>query len=79
LTRALANFSETFPYFAALVLACQLTGRNSALSEWGALLYFWGRVAYLPLYAIGVFLVRSLAWNVATAGIILLLVALVRG
>jgi uncharacterized MAPEG superfamily protein len=79
LARALANFSETFPYFAALVVACQLTGRTSALSEWGALLYFWGRLAYLPLYAFGVFLVRSLAWNVATAGIVLLLVALVRG
>jgi uncharacterized MAPEG superfamily protein len=32
---------------------------------WGAQLYFWGRLAYLPLYALGVFLVRSLAWNLA--------------
>ena len=79
LARALANFSETFPYFAALLLACHLAGRTSELTEWGAQLYFWGRLVYLPLYAFGVFLVRSLVWNVATAGIILLLVALLRG
>ena len=54
--RALANFLETFPLFAALVL------------------YFWARLAYVPLY--GVRVVRSLVWNVATAGIILLGVAL---
>jgi uncharacterized MAPEG superfamily protein len=29
-------------------------------------------VLYLPLYAFGVFLVRSLAWNIATLGIVLL-------
>jgi uncharacterized MAPEG superfamily protein len=36
-----------------------------------------GRVLYLPLYASGVFLARSLAWNVATFGIVLLGWALV--
>jgi uncharacterized MAPEG superfamily protein len=43
---------------------------------WGAHLYFWARVVYLPLYALGVPLVRSLVWNVAFAGIVLLLLAL---
>jgi uncharacterized MAPEG superfamily protein len=79
LSRALANFSETFPYFAVLVVACHFSGRTSALSEWGALLYFFGRLAYLPLYAFGVFLLRSLVWNVATGGIVLLLMSLIRG
>jgi uncharacterized MAPEG superfamily protein len=76
LERALRNFLETFAFFAALVLAVQLTGTNGTLSKWGVILYLAGRVAYLPLYAFGVFLVRSLAWNVATAGIVLLLVSL---
>ena len=35
LARALDNFSETFPYFAALALAIEITGRHSDLSEWG--------------------------------------------
>jgi len=34
-------------------------------------------LAYVPLYAIGVPLVRSVAWNVATLGIIFVLVGLV--
>lgn len=76
LDRALRNFLESFPLFAAVVLSAHAAGRHSALTEWGAQLYLWGRVAYLPLYAAGVPLVRSLAWNVATAGILLFLVAL---
>ena len=75
LARALANFLETFPFFVALVLVAHATGSYGALSKWGVLLYFAGRVAYLPLYAMGVYLIRSLAWNVATAGIFLLLVS----
>ena len=76
LTRALHNFCETFPLFAALAVAVVVAGKSGALSQWGAGLYFAGRVVYLPLYALGVPLVRSLVWNVATLGIGLLLVAL---
>ena len=39
--------------------------------ELGAQIYFWGRVAYVPLYAFGVRQVRSLVWLVATAGLIM--------
>lgn len=76
LDRALRNFLETFPLFAVLVLAAHVAGRHNALTRWGAQLYFWGRVAYLPVYAAGIPLVRSLVWNVASGGILLLLVAL---
>jgi len=58
------------------VLVANATGRHDALTIWGAQLYFWARVAYLPLYAFGVPLVRSLVWNVAVLGIALLLIAL---
>lgn len=75
LARALANFSETFPFFLAMVVVVHVTGAYGELSKWGALLYLAGRIVYLPLYAFGVYLVRSLAWNVATAGIFLLLVS----
>jgi uncharacterized MAPEG superfamily protein len=76
LARALVNFCETFPFFAALAIAVVVVGKSGALSQWGAGLYLAGRVVYLPLYALGVPLVRSLVWNVATLGIGLLLVAL---
>jgi uncharacterized MAPEG superfamily protein len=45
----------------------------------GARLYFWGRLAYVPLYAGGVPLIRSLVWNVATIGIVLVLAAVLFG
>jgi uncharacterized MAPEG superfamily protein len=75
LERALQNFTETFAVFVAAVLLVHLLGRESGLSRWGAGLYFSARLVYLPLYAAGVPLVRSLVWNVAFAGIVLLLVA----
>jgi uncharacterized MAPEG superfamily protein len=72
--RALDNFLETFPIFAALVLAAHVTEREGALTLWGVQLYFWARLAYVPLY--GVRVVRSLVWNVAAIGIVLLAIAL---
>jgi uncharacterized MAPEG superfamily protein len=77
LDRALRNFGETFALFAAAVLIAHVAGRHDGMTEWGVQLYFWGRVGYLALYAGGVFLARSLVWNVATAGILLVLLALV--
>ena len=76
LARANANFLETFPFFAAAVLAVLFMNAESPWSRWGVILYLAGRIAYLPLYAFGVFLVRSLAWNVALAGIAALYIAL---
>jgi len=69
LSRASANYLETFPYFGLLALAVYAADVSSATSAWGVWLYLFGRVLYLPLYAFGVFLVRSIAWNVATLGI----------
>jgi uncharacterized MAPEG superfamily protein len=79
LDRALRNFLETFPLFAAVVLAAHVSDTHNALTKWGARLYFWARVAYVPLYVAGVPLIRSLVWNVATLGIVLLVVALFVG
>ena len=76
LERALRNFLETFPLFAAAILLVQVTGRNGRLSAIGAELYLAGRVLYVPLYVAAVPLMRSLVWNVATVGIILVLLSL---
>jgi len=75
--RALTNFLETFPLFAAAVLIAHVAGRHDWMTVWGAVLYFAARVVYVPLYVLGVPLVRSLAWNVATIGIMLILLSLV--
>lgn len=76
LQRAQRNFLETFPLFAAAVIVAHLAGRNGELTFWGVQLYLWGRVAYVPLYAFGVYMLRSLVWGVTILGIGLILVAL---
>ncbi len=77
--QAYTNFMETFPFFAALVLAAHLTGRDGTLTLWGAHLYFWGRLGYLLAAVLGYGLVRStLFFNAALAGIVLFLIALLR-
>ena len=78
LQRGLRNFLETFPLFAAAVLIAQAANIHNVLTLWGAWLYFFGRIAYVPLYAFGVSYIRSLAWNVATIGIVLVLAGIVR-
>jgi uncharacterized MAPEG superfamily protein len=76
LERAQANLFETLPLFIGAVLIAHVAGRNGALTQWGAALYFWARVVYVPLYAFGVPYVRSLAWTVSFAGLIMILAAL---
>lgn len=77
LRRAQANFLETFPIFAAAAIAVVLAGRADATTALAAQLYFWARLVYVPLYAAGVPYVRSLAWVVSLAGVLMLLWALV--
>lgn len=78
LERATSNYLETFPLFASLVLAAQVAGVHSALTEWGCFLYLGARVVYLALYGLGIPLVRSLVWNVAAVGMLMFVVALLR-
>jgi uncharacterized MAPEG superfamily protein len=73
LERAQRNFLETFPFFAAAALAVALTGRSDAMTALGAQLYFWARVAYVPIYAAGIPYVRSFVWAVSLAGLLLVL------
>ena len=60
LARALQNFGEMFPLFAAGVLIAHVAATHSWMTKWGVQLYFCARVAYLALYGAGVFLLRSL-------------------
>lgn len=76
LQRAQANLMETLPLFAAAVLAVHVAGRESTHTAWGAWLYFGARVAYVPLYAFGVPVVRTLAFAVSIAGLLRLVTAL---
>lgn len=77
LVRAFRNFLETFPLFAAAVLAVTVLNKEDATSDLGAQIYFWARLAYVPLYAAGIPFLRTLVWAVSLAGVIMVLVAAV--
>jgi uncharacterized MAPEG superfamily protein len=70
--RALKNFQETWPIFISLALIGHLAMPGEPLMLWGALVWFAARLAYLPLYLFGVFMIRSLVWNVTLLGLILM-------
>jgi uncharacterized MAPEG superfamily protein len=73
LERAHRNFIETFPVFGAGVLMVEHLGTTGALSQWGAAIYVAGRILFLPLYAMGVPWLRTLSWNAATLGLVLVM------
>jgi uncharacterized MAPEG superfamily protein len=74
--RASRNFLETFPFFAAAVLAVMLQGSNTAHTAMGTELYFWARLVYLPVYMIGIPYLRTLVWAVSIFGLLIVLAAL---
>lgn len=76
LDRARANFLETFVFFAALVLANNLLQHHTAMTVLGAQLYFWARLIYVPVYALGIPYLRTVVWTVSIVGIVLLLIPL---
>ena len=76
LERAQANLYETLPLFIGAILIAHVAGEDGFLTYWGATLYFWARVVYVPLYAFGVTGVRSLAFLASLAGLLMIVAAL---
>ncbi len=74
--RASRNFLETFPFFAVVVLVVIITQHTNASTGLGAQLYFWARVAYVPIYAAGIPYLRTVAWAVSIVGLVKILLAL---
>jgi uncharacterized MAPEG superfamily protein len=70
--RALSNFLETYAVFVALAVATELSGRSDGLTQWGAMIWFAARCAYLPAYFIDIKQMRSLIWTVSLIGLLLM-------
>ncbi len=75
--RANANMMESLIIFAPLILVAAVAGRFNAMTALGAALFFWGRLAYAPLYWFGVPWLRSLAWFVGIVGIVLVFLQII--
>ncbi len=66
--RAHRNMLENLPPFAALVLVGQVAGVANEATAWGAMLFFWGRLAHAVIYIAGVPYLRTVAFGVALIG-----------
>jgi len=75
--RAHRNMLESLVFFAVLILATEITNRNSAMTGFGAQLFFWARVAYAIVYLAGVPWVRTGVWSISMIGLILIFLQLV--
>jgi uncharacterized MAPEG superfamily protein len=73
--RAFGNFRETFVYFAAAVLVVTVLAKSSPISALGAQIYFWARLVYVPIYAAGIPVVRTLVWATSIVGLVMVLLA----
>jgi uncharacterized MAPEG superfamily protein len=73
--RAAGNTREGFLLFVPLALVAHVSG-HGAEALLGAQVFFWARVAYLPVYLAGITYVRSAIWGVGVAGLGMMLVAM---
>ena len=75
LKRALENHFEGLILFTIAVLVVVLGEASSPLTEKCAWVYLWARILYVPAYAWGVFLVRSLIWSVGFIATAIMIIA----
>ena len=75
LKRALDNHFEGLILFTIAVLVVTLGEASSQLTEYCAWAYLWARILYVPAYASGVYLVRSLIWSVGFVATAVMLIA----
>ena len=73
LARAQSNYFETFPLMAAAVLIVTAAGLTSRWTAIGALVWLGARIVYLPLYAFGVPVVRTIVYTISLVGLLMVL------
>lgn len=69
LSRAQANFQETLPIAIIALLGVVLTDRTSEWTAIGGWVWLGARVAYLPVYGLGIPKVRTLIFLVSLIGL----------
>lgn len=70
--RAHLNMLENIVLFAALVLIAAVGGKANAMTAMGAMIFFWGRLAYAIIYVAGIPWLRTGAWAVSVIGMIMI-------
>ena len=79
LARAQANFLETFPIAIVALLGVVIADRTSASTALGGWIWLGARTIYLPLYAVGVPVVRTVMFAISFVGLGMVLSPLLFG
>ena len=77
--RAQANFEETFPIAIVSLLGVVLANRTSDMTALGGWIWLGARVTYLPLYAAGIPVIRTIAFVISMVGLAMVLWPLLAG
>jgi len=70
--RAHRNMLENLVLFASLVLVAVVVGKTNDMTLLGAQIFFWARLAYAVIFVAGIIWVRTAAWLVSMAGLIVI-------
>ena len=76
--RAHLNMIENLVLFAALVLIAAVAGKANAMTAMGALIFFWGRLAYAVIYLAGIAWLRTVAWFASVIGMAIIAIELLK-
>ena len=71
--RANQNMIEAMVMFTPLIIAAAAVDGFNSQTALGATLFFYGRLAYAPLYWMGIPWLRTIAWFVSVIGILMVL------
>jgi uncharacterized MAPEG superfamily protein len=74
--RTARNTLENFVLFAAIALVAHAAGATSPNVLRGAEIFFWARVAYIPVYYAGIAFLRTGIWVVSIVGLALMVLAI---
>jgi uncharacterized MAPEG superfamily protein len=70
--RAHLNMIENMVLFAPLIIIADIAGRDNGMTQLGAQLFFWARLAYAVIYVAGIPYLRTLAWLVSVVGLVMI-------
>jgi len=79
LIRAQANFLETFPIAIVALLGVVIASKTNGSTALGGWIWLGARIVYIPLYAAGVPVVRTICWGISIVGLAMVMGPLLFG
>jgi uncharacterized MAPEG superfamily protein len=76
--RAAKNMLENMVLFTAIALVAAVGGVTDPHVELGARIFYWARLAYIPIYMIGIPVARTAVWAISIIGMGMIFAAIVQ-